>query len=245
MVDLKLLKVACKDCRLAELCLPRGLNPEEVAQLDAVIKRGRPLARGAYLYHQGKRLNGLYAVRSGSLRAYLTSPDGTEQTVGFYMPGELLGLDGLEQERHGCAAVALETSSVCELPLKRLGELCAKVPGFHRQMMRLIGKEVSSEQGALLLLGNRTAEERLAAFLLSLSTRFAQRGFSSTEFNLSMSRHEIANFLGLAPETVSRQFSNFHEKGTLSVEGRKIKVHDLDRLRSMVEPCLNRPAASA
>jgi CRP/FNR family transcriptional regulator, anaerobic regulatory protein len=173
--------------------------------------------------------------------ARLNSPDGAEQTVGFYMPGELLGLDGLAQERHGCGAVALETSSVCELPLKRLEELCAKVPGFHRQMMRLIGKEVSNEHQNLLLLSSRTAEERIATFLLSLSTRFGQRGFSATEFNLSMSRHEIANFLGLAPETVSRQLSNFHNKGTLSVEGRRITIHDLDRLRTMVEPCLNRP----
>jgi CRP/FNR family transcriptional regulator len=179
------------------------------------------------------------------MRSYLTSPDGTEQTVGFYLPGELVGLDGLQDELHTCATVALETSSVWQVPCAQLKQLCAKLPGLQRQMMRLVGKEVSSDHEALLLLGSRTAEERLATFLLSLSRRYRARGFSETDFNLSMSRHDIANYLGTAVETVSRQFASLQKQGVLRVNQRRVHISDLNRLRSMVEPCVNHRSYSS
>ena len=238
MVNLKLLKLACADCRVATLCLPRGLDREDMERLDGIVKRGPPLQRGQYLYRQGDPMRGLFAVRAGSLRAFTSTADGTEQTVGFYLLGEVLGFDGLERERHTCAAVALETTAVCELPLGRLEELCAELPRLQHQLLKFIGKEIASEHQSLLLLANRSAEERLATFLLSLSTRFGERGLSRTEFNLSMSRHDIANFLGVAAETVSRQLSSFQVQGILSVNQRNVHIHDLDRLRAFVEPCL-------
>ncbi len=241
MVNLKLLKLACTDCRLATLCLPRGLNQEDMERLDRIVKRGPPLQRGQYLYHQGDPMRALFTVRAGSLRAFTSTLDGTEQTVGFYLLGEVLGFDGLERERHTCAAVALETTTVCELPLGRLEELCGELPRLQHQLLKLIGKELAADHEALLLLANRSAEERLATFLVSLSTRFGERGLSCTEFNLSMSRHDIANFLGIAAETVSRQLSNFQMQGILSVNQRNVHIHDLDRLRAVVEPCQTPP----
>ena len=241
MVNLKLLKVACADCRLSTLCLPRGLDREDMERLDGIVKRGPPLQRGQYLYRQGDPMRGLFAVRAGSVRAYTSAADGTEQTVGFYLPGELLGFDGLEHERHNCAAVALETTAVCELPLARLEELCAELPRLKQQLLRLIGKEIASDHESLLLVANRGAEERLASFLLSLSMRFGERGLSRTEFNLSMSRRDIANFLGVTAETVSRQLSILHAQGILSVNQRKVRIHDLDRLGTVVEPCMAPP----
>ena len=130
MVNLKLLKLACADCRVVSLCLPRGLDREDMERLDGIVKRGPPLQRGQYLYRQGDPMRGVFAVRAGSLRAFTSAADGTEQTVGFYLLGEVLGFDGLERERHTCAAVALETTAVCELPLSRLEELCAELPPF-------------------------------------------------------------------------------------------------------------------
>ncbi len=241
MVNLKLLKLACADCRLATLCLPRGLDREEMKRLDGIVKRGLPLQRGQYLYRQGDPMRGLFAVRAGSLRAFTSAADGIEQTVGFYLLGEVLGFDGLEHERHTCAAVALETTAVCELPLDRLEELCRELPRLQQQLRKLIGKEIASEHESLLLLANRSAEERLATFVLSLATRFGERGLSRTEFNLSMSRHDIANFLGIAPETLSRQISSFQLQGILSINQRNVRIHDLDRLRAFVEACLTPP----
>jgi CRP/FNR family transcriptional regulator len=128
MVNLKLLKLACADCRVATLCLPRGLDREDMERLDGIVKRGPPLQRGQYLYRQGDPMRALFTVRAGSLRVFTSTPEGTEQTVGFYLLGEVLGFDGLERDRHTCAALALETTAVCELPLERLEELCAQLP---------------------------------------------------------------------------------------------------------------------
>lgn len=237
VINLKQLKVACKDCRLGEICLPRGLEPSEMEKLDGIVGRQQPLSRGEYLYRQGDKLNSLYAIHSGSLRSYTVTQDGTEQTLGFYLPGELVGLDGLDNNTHSCTTEALETTSICELPFHRLQGLCTELPGLQMQMLRLLGKELSDDHDILLLLGTRSAEERLAAFLLSLSRRFSERGFSATEFNLSMSRHDISNFLGIAVETVSRQFSSFDKEGILQVKHRNVKIIDMEKLEQIVIPC--------
>jgi len=237
VINLKQLKIACKDCRLSEICLPKDLEQAEMKKLDNIVGRGHPLSRDEVLYHQGDKLHSLFAIHSGSLRSFTVTQDGTEQTLGFYLPGELVGLDGLESTSHSCTTVALETTSVCELPFHRLQSLCTDLPGLQSQMMRLLGKELSSDHDVLLLLGTRTVEERLATFLLSLSKRFSERGFSATEFNLSMSRHDISNFLGVAVETISRQFSNFDKEEILQVKHRNVKILNMEKLQQIVTPC--------
>ena len=237
VIELSNLKVSCHACTLAELCLPRGLDETEIERLDGIVERHRPLPRGEHLFRMGDSFRSLYAMRSGSIKTYTSTEDGNEQILGFHLPGELLGLDGLEKESHACAAVALESAAVCELPFTRLEELCRILPGLQRQMMRLIGKEVVTEHAMLLLLGKKNAEERLASLLLSLSARFKQRGFSEREFNLSMSRQDIANYLGLTVETVSRLFTRFQGDDLLSVQRRHIRIQDMDRLRSMAGIC--------
>ena len=238
VINLNKLKVACQNCRLGDICLPRGLDKSELEKLDSIVGRGRPLQKGDALYRQGEKLNSLYAVHSGSLRSYIITKDGKEQTMGFYLPGELIGLDGLENSEHSCTTEALETTSICELPFDNLQSLCGQLPSLQQQMLRLMGKELSGDHDVLLLLGTRSAEERLAAFLLSLSKRYSERGFSATEFNLSMSRHDISNFLGVAVETISRQFSNLDKAGIVQVKHRNVKILDERRLQEIVEPCM-------
>ena len=133
--------------------------------------------------------------------------------------------------------MVLATASVCEIPYASLEVMCHTLPGLNRQMMRIVSKEVSEDQSMLLLLGKRTAEERLAAFLLSMSSRYHSRGLSPSEFNLPMSRQDIGNYLGLAIETVSRLFASFQKNRLLTVNRRQIVLTDMPRLRSMVEGC--------
>ncbi|MEE9157532.1 MAG: fumarate/nitrate reduction transcriptional regulator Fnr [Gammaproteobacteria bacterium] len=244
VVDISQVKVSCAECRLKEIGLPRGLDPAEVSQLKDLVKRNPLLKRGEYLYRQGDPLRGLYAVRSGSLKIFISAQDGAEHVVGFYLPGELLGLDAMGWDCHTCAAVALETTSVCELPYDRLEELCHQLPSLQHQLLRIVGKEVSADHEQLLLLGERSAEERIATFVLNLSTRFGERGFSEKEFNLSMSRHDIASYLGLAVETVSRLFTSFSKEGLLSVERRNVRMLDFPRLRSMASGSMPCPTTS-
>lgn len=230
-------QVSCKNCSLTELCLPRGMNGSEMDALDEIVDRQQPYQPGQHLFRAGENSHAVFAVRSGALKTYCTTADGDEQVLGFTLPGELVGLDGMNEGHYESSTVVLETASVCELSYTRLDELCHHLPGLNRQMMRVISREISSDHHMMLLLGKRAADERLATFLLSLSGRYHSRGLSATEFNLPMTRMDIGNFLGLAIETVSRLFAQFQKDGLLSVERRQIRITDLDRLKAMVEGC--------
>lgn len=224
----------CKDCTLRELCFPHGMNDEELADMDAVVEQPRSLHKNDFLYRDGDKALSIYAVRSGCVKTMTESPNGDEQIVGFHLAGELLGLDGFADGEYSCNAVALETSSVCELPLDQLEILGQKLPGLQKQMRRIMGKEVNKDHKLLLLLGKMTADERLASFLLSLSARMEERHWNINEFNLMMPRQDIANYLGMAVETVSRLFASFQNEKIIEVDRRHITILDMARLRAMV-----------
>ena len=233
-IDVDHLRVRCKECNLRELCFPHGMNDEELENMDAVVEQPRSLHKNDFLYRDGDKTMAIYAVRSGCIKTMTESANGDEQIVGFHLAGELLGLDGFADGTYTCNAVALETSSVCELPLDQLETLCHKLPGLQKQMRRIMGKEVSKDHKLLLLLGKMTADERLASFLLSLSTRMEERHWNANEFNLMMPRQDIANYLGMAVETVSRLFASFQNEKIIEVDRRHITILDMDRLKAMV-----------
>jgi CRP/FNR family transcriptional regulator len=242
--DMAQLKIQCKDCTLFQLCLPVGIEAGDLELLDRIIKRRRPVPRGEHLFRFGDSFAAIYAVRSGSIKTYALMEDGREQVMGFHLPGELLGLDAINTGAHPCSARALESTSVCEIPFDRFEELCRKVPSLPRQMFRIMSKEILHEQGLLTQLGKKTAEERLAAFLLSLSVRFRRRGFSAHDFNLSMSRTDIGNYLGLAEETVSRLFSRFQEAGLIIVIRKHVRLLDLERLNAVADGSATKEAVA-
>lgn len=244
-VSLHELKVSCQSCTLADLCLPHGMDEGEMEKLDKIVIRQQPFQPGQHLFRPGDKSHALFAVRSGALKSYCITEDGEEQVLGFTLPGELTGMDGLSGGSYSSAAMVLETSSVCELPYSKLEGLCHDLPGLQKQMLNVVGREITADQHMLMLLGKRTAEERLASFLLSLSTRYHQRNLSATEFNLPMSRQDIGNYLGLAIETVSRLFASFQERGILKVNRRQIIILDIDSLRGMVEACVKQSMGSA
>ncbi len=231
--------LSCKDCSLAELCLPRGLSPKEFEQFVSMVKQRSPMATRDVLYRSGDAFRAIYAVKSGCIKTSISSADGEEQITGFFMPGELFGFDGLNND-HVCSAVALERSYVCELPVTSVDELAQQIPGLRRELFRMMSREINEEQSMLFLLAQRSADERLAAFLLSLSTRLQYRGHSGVEFRLSMSRHDIANYLGLAAETVSRNLGRLTEEKVISLSGRTVVIEDLVALRTRVEQCIGR-----
>ncbi|MCW8917197.1 MAG: fumarate/nitrate reduction transcriptional regulator Fnr [Gammaproteobacteria bacterium] len=230
IVGLEQAGAACRECNLFQLCLPVGMGSDELEELDSIIKRRRPLKRGEHLFHVGTPFHAIYAVRSGSIRTYAPTEDGHEQVTGFRLPGELLGLEAIHLKQHPCAAMAMETTSLCEIPFERLEELCLRLPGLQHQLLTVMSKELLQDQSLLMLLGKKSAEERLAALLLSLSERYQRRGFSPTDFHLSMSRNDIGNYLGMAVETVSRVFSRFQEDALLIVQRKHICILNLPQL---------------
>ncbi|WP_159874981.1 MULTISPECIES: fumarate/nitrate reduction transcriptional regulator Fnr [Aquitalea] len=231
------LKVSCSNCSLRELCLPIGLNRDEMTQLDAVIRQSRRLKRGEYLFRSGEAFKSLFAVRTGFFKTSVASQDGREQVTGFLMSGELMGLDGISSNVHGCDAIALEDSEVCELPFGRMESLGRDIPSLQHHFFRLMSREIVRDQNVMLLLGNMKAEERLAAFLLNLSQRLSTRGFAANDFILRMSREEIGSFLGLKLETVSRTLSKFQQQGWLSVDHKHIQLIKADALKDLISGC--------
>lgn len=234
VISFEALRIACKDCSLATLCLPMGLTADDVERLDDIVKRARPLHRGDYVFRSGECFHSLYVVKTGSVKTYAPSPDGGEHMLGFHLPGELIGLDAIQKKMHTCSAKVLETSAICEVPFPHLETLSSTIPSLQHQLYRLLSKEIGHDTEMLLLLGKKSAEERLAAFLLSISKRLHKRGLSPTDFYLSMSRYEIGNYLGLAVETVSRLFTKFQDNGLLKVDRKHIELHDLDAMEAVL-----------
>ena len=233
VIKLSELKSHCQSCSLYDLCLPMGLDTGDLDKLDNVIKRRQSVNKNNFLYRLGESLKSVYAIRSGSFKTYLTNPDGTEQIIGFSLPGELLGMDAISGNEHKCSAKALETSNVCEIPFDRLESLARDIPNLQHQLFRLMSKEIQQDQNSMLLLAQMPAETRLASFLLGMSERLNQRGYAANEFNLSMSRGDIANLLGMAVETISRLLSHFQEDGLLEVERKHITILDITKLRQL------------
>ena len=229
----RLIRETCRTCSLSDLCLPVALESSDVDALDDIVQRRRPLSRGDLLYRSGARFDALYAVRTGAVKSSCVSTDGAEQTTAFHLPGDLLGLDAIGSGTHPSTACAVETTSVCEIPFKELEDLSEKVPGLQRQLLRIMSKELFSEQEMLNVLARRTPEQRLAIVLINLSHRFSQRGLSGTRIRLPMSRHELSNYLGLAPETMSRLFRRFADNGWITAAGTEISLEDSDGLRAM------------
>ena len=228
------MKTLCSTCSLRELCLPVGLRPDEFEQLDTVIKQSHRLKKGEFLFRSGESFHLLYVIRTGFFKTTVASQDGRDQVTGFFMSGELIGMDGICTHSHSCDAVALEDSEVCELPFGHMEALSKEIPSIQTHFFRLMSREIVRDQGVMLLLGNMRAEERIAAFLLNLSQRLHHRGFAANDFILRMSREEIGSYLGLKLETVSRTLSRFHQEGLIVVEHKHIRLLKPELLNQMV-----------
>ncbi|MDR2366113.1 MAG: fumarate/nitrate reduction transcriptional regulator Fnr [Zoogloeaceae bacterium] len=232
--SLAVIKTACSNCNLRELCLPLGLADDEMERLDELISVRKRVRRGDSLYRAGQAFEYIYAIRSGFFKTDVLLEDGRDQVTGFQMAGELLGMDGISTEFHACNAVALEDSEVCHIPFFRLEKLSREIQTLQRHFHQVMSREIVRDHGVMVLLGKMCVEERIAAFLLNLSQRFTARGFSPAEFNLRMTREEIGSYLGLKLETVSRAFSRFQEEKLISVQQKYMHILDIDGLKQIM-----------
>lgn len=229
--------VSCQDCSLSSLCLPLSLHEQDIDRLDAIIKRGRPYQKGQTIWRQGEDFHSVLALRSGSVKSFITSPSGEEQIVGFHFAGELIGLNGLFNKKYPITTVALETTTCCDIPYDSLDALADDLPELRDQLLQSMSQEISEDQQMMLLLSKKTSEQRLATFLVSVSERFQRRGYSATRFRLTMSRNDLGNFLGLAVETISRIFSKFQQKELLRFldSSRDIELLDMAKLYELAD----------
>ena len=229
------LRTPCSSCLVRELCLPCGMTGSEVERLDSLMFGRRKVRAGQTLYRECDRFQFIYAVRSGTFKTGLALADGREHVGGFYMAGEVMGLDGVAQGRHASSATALEDTEVCAIPYTNFTELAAGNSGLQQAVNRLMSREIVQKHSLMMLLGSMNAEERLAAFLMNLAQRLKARGYSASDFNLRMSRAEIGSYLGMSLETVSRTFSAFEQQRLLEVDKRHICIIDPEGLARTLE----------
>ena len=226
--------IDCNDCSLHEVCLVDGLTAEQVEQLAGMVSTRRKVKKGEPLFKAGDAFDSIYPIRYGFFKLRLFSPDGREQIVGFPMPGDLLGLDAIHSRRFASDAVALENAEVCVIPFSHLEKLSAQFAPLQSQLHRVLSREIVRDQSMLLMLGTMRAEARVASFIVNLSTRAAQRGLSSSQFSLRMTRAEIGIYLGLTLETVSRTLSRLQDDGLIAIDQKDLQILDLLALRRLM-----------
>lgn len=227
-------RAGCTDCRLRDLCLPQGLSPAGLEEFHSLVFSHRRLKFGQALYRAGESFLAVYLVRAGFLKTVVVLEDGREQVTGLYMPGDMLGLDGIALGTHASDAIALADSDICVVPYERLEAMSDGERPMRRYLHRMLSHEIVREQRMMLLLGTMSAEERVAAFLINLSQRFSARGFCGSEFVLRMTREEIGSLLGIKLETVSRIFSRLQKEALIEIDGKHVRIVSIAGLQELM-----------
>jgi len=218
---------SCSICSNARLCLPHGLERARLNEFECVVDEIGPLHAGNFVFRDGDEFTALYAVRAGMVKTYTIDREGREQITGFFLPGELIGLDAIHTQRYRNHALALDTSMVCRMNFAKVQELAQQWPELQTQLMSSLSRGLAESDK---LRGEYSADERMAAFLVDLARRLEQRGYSAERLYLLMERRDIANFLGMAKETISRVLRRFQDEGLIGVDRREVLLLDRPRL---------------
>ena len=220
----------CSTCAFSDACLSQGFDKSSLMDLHVLVEHVGPFREGEHIFREGDEFNAIAAVRAGTVKTYVLDAAGHEQVLGFHLPGEIIGLNAISQSRYPCNAVALDTVMLCRFSFPKMALLATRMPGLQAQLFRLLSEDIGK---ASLLAGDFSADERMAAFLVALSRRFARRGFSPSRLHLTMTRTDIANYLRLAPETVSRVLKRMQDDKLVSVERRELEILDMPRIEAL------------
>lgn len=225
----------CSTCAFSAACLAQGYDKSQLRELHVLVEHIGPFHEGDHIFREGDAFNAIAAVRAGTVKTRVIDSDGREQVLGFFLPGEVIGLNAISEARYPCDAIALDTVMLCRFSFPMMATLATRMPGLQLQLFKLLSQDIGK---AALLAGDHTADERMAAFLLALSRRYAARGFSPQRFHLTMARTDIANYLRLAAETVSRVLRRFQDEGLLRIERREVELIDTARLHALARSVL-------
>ena len=225
----------CSTCAFSAACLGHGYDKARLAELHVLVEHIGPIDAGDTIFREGDAFTSIAAVRSGTVKTFVTDASGREQVQGFFLPGEIIGLNAISHGRYPCNAVALDTVGLCRFSFPLMATLALRMPGLQQELFRLLSQDIGK---AALLGGDFTADERMAAFLITLSRRYESRGFSATRLRLAMSRTDIGNYLRLAPETVSRVLRKLQDRKVLHIDRREVELLDYGQLHALGRPIL-------
>lgn len=219
---------SCRNCRLGQRCLPGQCSFEQLGRVEAFARKESTYNAKSSIFIQQSPFTSFFIVKSGSVKTVHVNERGDERILGFYLPGEMFGLDGLTNGTYGCSALALERSIICRLSIDRLEELGAQLPRVQHWLLQVFSHELSNMERMTRWLSYGSAEERVTGFLLDISRRHRERRLIDNPFRLAMARSDIANYLGLALETVSRVLTRLQKAELIRIRGREVEL--LDRL---------------
>jgi CRP/FNR family transcriptional regulator, anaerobic regulatory protein len=214
-------------CRLLEIPSARAATNTSLAFKQVQLNPRQ------HIYKAGQTFDALYIVNSGFVKTSLPDEAGHEQVLGFPMKGDLLGTDGIHQKKYASNAIALSHCNLVVVPFQVLTSLNKEYPEIEIAIYGMMSRELMRDQSQLNILGSRNSEVRVARFLISMSERFSHLGYSDKEFKLRMTRREIASYLGLSLETVSRTLSAFNQLDFIAVDGRSITLRQPQRLKTL------------
>ncbi len=227
----------CSECGLHKVCISKGLNDDELNVFDGIISSNLKFNSNIHLYRQGDPFQGLYVIKSGSTKSSIISVDGNEQIIGFQFPGDILGLDAFENRSHTSSAIFLEKSVVCHIPYDHFNLLCDRAPCLYHALQSLSSHEITHDHELFMTLNQKTAQQRIAFFLIEIIHRLHLTGQTEITLQLPMQRKDIGNHLGLSKETVSRIFTKFERDGIISISGKNVQIIDRWRLEEFVSFC--------
>jgi CRP/FNR family transcriptional regulator, anaerobic regulatory protein len=218
---------------LKEVCDLLRIPVTAAAAEDDTLFQHVQFKAGQRIHTIGQPFDVLYVVNSGFIKTVRIDEFGNEQILCFPMKGDLFGVDGIHGRRYESEAVGLTNCDVILVPFKKFIALGKSHPELEAAIYGVMSRELIREQSMVTMLGSLSAEARVARFLVTLSERFSELGYSGKQFNLRMTRHEIGSYLGLTLETVSRTLSAFNEMGLISVDQRAIDIKDFNALKTL------------
>jgi len=222
---------SCLNCGLQKICFPTGLVRSDIDRLDDIVERKSPLKKNQHLYEAGDKFTSIFAIRAGAVKLYAYSDSGEEIIHGFYLPGDVVGFDGLIDSAYAYNAIALDSTSVCNLPYDELSDLSLKIPNLNQQIMTVMSKKMQDGRLHSELLIKRNADQRVAHFIWNMAERYKSRGYAYDEFRLSILHRDVALYLGLTPETVSRILAKFNADNVVSWKKKEVTIFNEQELK--------------
>jgi len=217
----KLLKMEsrCHKCAVNSICLPTGLSGSELQELESVIDTSKIINKGHSVFTCGERFNSLYVVHSGMFKTTVIDESGKERIISFHLPGEIMGFDGIHSDVYHSSASALTMSSYCKIPYNELLDVAEDFPVIQRNLLKVMSREIYNCKKNHLDISSKA---KLALFILTLAQRFKSRGYSDKEYFLPISQRDIASYLGMAEQTLSRIFTKLQKQEII-----KYKKHSM------------------
>jgi len=216
-------------CSARKFCLAGAIDKASLRALETEIKSRGPYQQGERIYRQGDSFRAIFMIQSGAVKTEINTRDGRAQVSGFHLQGELLGVETMGGGRYLCDAVALEKTWCCAVPVERFLKVCNASGGLQHELLQRLGQRIRDDEYGWMLNRNERAEVRLVSFLYDLYQRINLRnGESSGRMQLPMYKEDIANYLGLAPESLSRTFRRLQNEGIIVNHGSAVELLDIE-----------------